>query len=530
MEIANQQTYQKEVKEGTVKKPVRSKAGVTVLTVVLKPRKCNHGTCVYCPGGETTPQSYTDKSPAIMRAMAFDYDIVKQVSARLDALVKMNHPTDKIEVIILGGTFLQYEKEYQEYVIKSTYDVLNGDYAYASRDTEKRVRSKTLEAAKKLNEKAQHRVVALCIENRPDNCSEEEIKQMLRFGTTRVEIGIQMPDNEIYKNINRGHTLQDVIEASKRLKDAGFKVGYHIMPGLPGSDPKKDIKLFKMIFDDERFRPDQLKIYPCQIVAGAPLEKIAKVSGYKPYDEKTTKKVVEEMMKLIPEYCRIMRIMREIPKELVVQGIEKLDLRKDIEDDLKKDNIHLREIRMREVGFQKILGKNIKLKIIEYDSSGGKELFLEIVDDKDILYGLLRLRFPSKNGNFIHELKDCAIVRELHVYGQALELEKIKNDFAKPSTFPQLATSHTSTSLPLTTKSLALSPPDSKKNKNETAISHENVAQHQGLGKQLMKEAEEISSKNGFKKIAVISGVGVREYYKKMGYELDGEYMVKKLS
>ncbi len=472
MEIVNQQVYQKEIRDGTVKKPVRSKAGVTVLTVVLKPRKCNHGTCVYCPGGETTPQSYTDKSPAIMRAMAFDYDVERQVYARLEALKKMNHPTDKIEVIILGGTFLQYETEYQEYVIKSTYDVLNGK------------KSKTLKAAKKLNENAEHRVVALCIENRPDNCSEEEIKRMLSYGTTRVEIGIQMPDDEIYKKINRGHNLQDVVDASKRLKDAGFKVGYHIMPGLPGSDPKKDIKLFKMIFDDGRFRPDQLKIYPCQIVEGAPLEKIAKVSGYKPYDTETTKKVVEEMMKLIPEYCRIMRIMREIPKERVVEGIEKLDLRKDIEDDLKKDKFHLREIRSREVGFVKELGKKIHLKTLKYESSGGDEFFTEIVDENNTLYGLLRLRFPSKEV-FISELKSCSIVRELHVYGQNLNLgSKEKND---------------------------------------------GIAQHQGLGKQLMSEAERISKENGYKKIAVISGVGVREYYRKIGYDLEGEYMTKDL-
>ena len=223
MQIKNQQIFQKELKEGIVKKPVRSVSGVTPLTVVLKPRGCNHGVCIYCPGGEKqgVPQSYTNKSPAIMRAMALNYDPYEQVKARLNVLKKMNHPTDKIEIIVLGGTFLQYEKDYQIKVIKACYDVLNGEI------------SKNLEEAKKLNEKAESRVVALCIENRPDNCSEEEIKRMLNYGCTRVELGVQMPDDVLYKITNRGHTVKDVVDATQRLKDAGFKVGYHVMPGLP---------------------------------------------------------------------------------------------------------------------------------------------------------------------------------------------------------------------------------------------------------------------------------------------------------
>jgi len=225
-------TYTKE----KPKKPVRSKSGITPLSVVLKPKKCSHGNCLYCPGGNNIPQSYTDKSPAIMRARALNYDIKKQVQARLNSLIAMGHPTEKIELIIIGGTFLQYPMNYQYDTIKSCYDILNGK------------KSKNLEQAKKLNEKARHRIVALCIENRPDNCSSEDIKRMLKFGCTRVEIGVQILDNEIYKKVNRGHAIKDVIDATYRLKNAGFKVGYHIMPGLPYSNPKKDLKKFKLLF------------------------------------------------------------------------------------------------------------------------------------------------------------------------------------------------------------------------------------------------------------------------------------------
>ena len=219
-----------------LKKPVRSGSGVTPLTVVLKPRKCNHGTCIYCPGGDYVPQSYTDKSPAIMRALTFDFDVRKQVQSRLDALIRMGHPTEKIELIIIGGTFLQYPFNYQYDYVKGCYEVLNG------------VESKDLKEAQKINETAKHRVVAMCIENRPDNCSVEEIRLMRDFGATRVEIGVQILDNEIYKKTGRGHTIKEVIEASQRLKDAGFKVGYHIMPGLPYSNVKKDIEKFKIRF------------------------------------------------------------------------------------------------------------------------------------------------------------------------------------------------------------------------------------------------------------------------------------------
>lgn len=453
-------TYFKQVKG--VKKPVRTISGVTPLTVVLKPRKCDHGTCIYCPGGDDVPQSYTDKSPAIMRALALDFDPYEQVKNRLRVLEMMGHPTHKIELIILGGTFLQYDLKYQHEYVKRCFDALN----------EKK--SKTLKQAKKLNEKAKHRCVAMCMENRPDNCSSEEVKRMLEFGATRIEIGIQVPDDEIYRKINRGHTVKDVIDATERLKNAGFKLGYHIMPGLPYSNMKKDMKLFKKIFESEDFKPDQLKIYPCQIVGGSPLAKMYKKINYKPYNEKQTKEIVQKIMKIIPEYCRVMRIMREIPKEKMEFEPVKLDLRKDVEEKLRKTGEKINEIRMREIGFNREnLNLNLKLRILEYNASNGKEYFLQIVNKDNILFGLLRLRIS----------KEKAIVRELHVYGQTLNLGEKKKG----------------------------------------------AAQHEGLGKKLLGEAEKIVKKNKIKELKIISGVGVRQYYKKLGYKLKEPYMIKKI-
>ena len=477
--------------EKFVKKPVRTISGVTPLTVVLEPRKCDHGTCIYCPGGDSVPQSYTDKSPAIMRALALSFNPYEQVLNRLRVLKKMNHPVDKIELIILGGTFLQYPVDYQYEFIKRCFDALNRKDSdnleikgKSSSITELKEALKNkgksssitelkeaLRQAKKLNETSKHRCVAMCIENRPDNCSPSEIKRMLEFGCTRVEIGVQMPDDELYRKTNRGHTVKDVITATENLKNAGFKVGYHIMPGLPYSNPKKDLEMFKEIFNDSQFRPDQLKIYPCQVVSDSPLAKTHKIIKFKPYSEEETKKLLEKMMKIIPEYCRVMRIMREFPKEKLIDGLTRLDLRKDIEDNFRNKGLKIKEIRMREVGFnQKNLDLDVKVKIIEYDSSNGKEFFLEFINKDDIIFGLLRLRLSEKG----------AMVRELHVYGQALNL-------------------------------------------GEKGLE----SQHRGLGKMLMDKAEEIAKENGFDKLFVISGVGVREYYRKLGYFLEGAYMVK---
>ncbi|MEM4605800.1 MAG: tRNA uridine(34) 5-carboxymethylaminomethyl modification radical SAM/GNAT enzyme Elp3 [Candidatus Pacearchaeota archaeon] len=449
-----------------MKKPTRTISGVAPISVMLPPKKCNHGTCVYCPS-LNSPQSYTPESPSVLRAVEVNYDPMKQVERKIKALEAMKHPTEKIELIVMGGTFMQYPKKYRDFFIKSCFDALN------------QKKSKNLEEAKKINEKAKNRCVALCIETRPDECNNEQIYEMLKYGTTRIEIGVQVIDDKIYKLINRGHSVKDVIEATKRLKNAAFKVGYHLMPGCPGSNFKKDLKLIKKIFRSQNFRPDQIKIYPCQVVKGAELEKWFYEKKFIPYKEEQTKKLIIKIMKFVPRYCRVMRIMREFPKNYLIAGVFNTGLRKEIEEQIKREKIRIKEIRFREIGFnlKKLDGDllDLKLKKTKYIASGEKEFFLEFVNKKDILFALLRLRILKK--------EKIGLVRELHVYGPSLEIGKI----------------------------------DEKK------------FQHRGLGKKLLEEAEKICKKEEVKKIKIISGVGVRDYYRKLGYILDKEkiYMEK---
>ncbi|MCK4553014.1 tRNA uridine(34) 5-carboxymethylaminomethyl modification radical SAM/GNAT enzyme Elp3 [Candidatus Pacearchaeota archaeon] len=486
-----------------MKKPMRTISGITPVAVMLPPRKCEHGNCIYCPS-LNVPQSYTPRSPVVMRAMRVNYDAYKQIKERLKVFEAMGHATDKIELIIMGGTFLEYPKKFQYEFVKSCYDGLNEE---KSQRDDSGGPSKNLEEAKKRNEEAKHRCVALCIETRPDVCS-KFINRMRKWGVTRVELGVQIIDDKIYKKVKRGHTVHDVVEATRDLKDAGFKVGYHIMPGLPGSDLKKDIELFKKLFSDERFKPDQLKLYPCQVMPGSELEDLYWKKKFKPYTKEETEKILIEMMKAVPRYCRVMRVMREIPPEYIVAGTIKIDLRKSIEEEFRKNNVKLKEIRYREIGFalrdSKEVNLNLKLKVSKYKASEGEEYFLEIVNKDNILFGLLRLRIlspkgvPSVRGDINTE--GIGIVRELHVYGQSLKLgEKIET--TTPKGVPR---EHVLNSMLY-------------------------KGQHRGFGKWLMKEAEEICLREKIKKLKVISGVGVREYYKKLGYVLEDEYMVKKL-
>jgi len=456
-------------KLGEIRKPSKTLAGVTPIAVMCKPKKCKHGTCLYCPS-LNVPQSYTPKSPPVLRAIRLKYDPYEQIKSRLKAFKLMNHPTQKIELIVMGGNFLEYPTKYQYNFIKKCYDALNNKT------------SKTLKQAKKLNEISKHRCVALCIETRPDTCTKKDIKKILEFGCTRVEIGVQCLDDKIYKFVNRGHLVKQVIEATKRLKNNGFKVGYHMMLGLPKSNPKKDSEMFKKLFKNQDFKPDQLKIYPCQVIQGAELVKLHEKGKYNPYSKEQVQKLIIKIMKIIPNYCRVMRIMREIPPEHLVKGVIRIDLRKDIEAELRKSSKNkIKEIRFREIGFairdlkkgEKINNK-LKLKITKYKASNGDEYFLEIINKENILFGLCRLRIHDKN----------SVIRELHIYGQALKIgEKVKE-----------------------------------------------LGQHRGLGKQLLKQAEKITKKNNIKGLKIISGVGVRQYYKKLGYKLDEQgYMIKEL-
>jgi elongator complex protein 3 len=457
-----------------IRKPTKTLAGVTPIAVMCKPKKCKHGTCLYCPS-LNVPQSYTPKSPPVLRAERLDYSPYQQIRSRLNAFEAMHHPTDKIELIIMGGNFLDYPELYKLEFVKACYDALNNK------------KSKNLEQAKKINEKAKHRCVALCIESRPDTIVNNKnlIKEILEFGCTRVELGVQCLDDKIYKIVNRGHKLREVIESTKLLKNFGFKVGYHMMLGLPGSNKKKDFEMFKKLFKDERFKPDQLKIYPCQVIRGAKLAKLFKKGKYKPYTKEEIQTLVIKIMKIIPNYCRVMRIMREIPPEFLIAGTTRIDLRKDIEEKLRKDKTKINEIRFREIGFESRdklpkdkINMDLKLKVTKYGTSGGEEYFLEIVNKDNILFGLARLRI---NKDSTSEMK--AIVREIHVYGQSLAIGEKSNT----------------------------------------------IGQHSGFGKWLMGEAESITRKNKVEDLFVISGVGVKEYYKKLDYKPQASYMHKEI-
>nr|WP_026152893.1 tRNA uridine(34) 5-carboxymethylaminomethyl modification radical SAM/GNAT enzyme Elp3 [Methanocaldococcus villosus] len=464
------------------KKPVRSISGVSVVAVMTSPSKCPHGKCIFCPGGVNScfgdvPQSYTGKEPATMRGLMFNFDPYLQTKARLEQFKKIGHPIDKIELIIMGGTFPARNIEYQDWFIKRCLDALN----------EKE--SKSLEEAQKINETAKHRCVALCVETRPDYCKEKDINQMLKLGTTRVEIGVQTIYNEILEFCKRGHTVEDSIKATQLLKDSGLKVSYHIMPGLPGSDIDKDKEMFKEIFENPDFRPDMVKIYPCLVIEGTELYELWKKGEYKPYREEEAIEVIAYAKSIMPKWVRTSRIQRDIPATVIVDGVKKSNLGELVYKYLEEKNIKCRCIRCREVGHvmykRGIIPdlKHVKLCREEYEASNGVEIFLSFEDVKnDILIAFLRLREPYKP--FRKEIDEkTMLVRQLHVCGPE---KPLKGEFEELS------------------------------------------LQHMGFGRKLLMEAERVAEEEFDKnKILVTSGIGVREYYRKLGYKRIGPYMGK---
>ena len=457
------------------KKPTRTLSGVSVITVVAKPAPCP-GTCIYCPRGINAPQSYTGLEPAIQRGIRNNYDPYLQTMDRLNQYKITGHPTDKIEIIILGGTFLALDRDYQEWFVKRIFDALNGR------------ESKNLKEAQKLNEKTEHRCVGLTIETRADYCFEEHINLMLKYGTTRVEIGVQSIYPEVLKKVRRGHSVKEVVKATQLAKDSSLKCTYHMMPGL-FVDFKEDLEQFKILFNDERFKPDSLKIYPVLVIEGTELYELWKKGEYEPLDDKRGVKLLVEAMKYIPKYCRVIRMQRDIPSTKVVAGIKKSNLRELVERECERRGIRIQEIRYREVGRKMMRGVKVeedyvKLCRLDYDASGGKEIFLSFEDVKnDVLIGFLRLRIPFKP--FRKEIDEkTALVRELHVYGPEVPIgDRLVKAF-----------------------------------------------QHKGYGESLLKEAEKIAKEEfDMRKLLVISGIGVREYYKKFGFERDGVYVSKRI-
>ena len=459
-----------------LRKPVKTASGVAVIALMPKPFACPHGRCTYCPGGIeiNTPNSYTGQEPVTINAIESQYEAKKQIASKLEKLFSYGHDLSKMELVIVGGTFLFMPKDYQENFIKSCYDALNG------------FDSPTLEKAKAGNEHADIRNVGFTIETKPDYCKQEHVDLMLHYGVTRVEIGVQSLHERVYNIVNRGHNLSDVVESFQIAKDAGYKIVAHMMPGLPTMTPEDDIADFKMLFQDPRFKPDMLKIYPTLVLENTPLYQDYKEGKYKPYSDQEMIRVLTEIKKNVPSWVRIMRVQREISSSEIISGPKPGNLRQIVQKNLKKQNLSCRCIRCREVGLSKKnnFTSSLSLKREDYFSSGGKEVFLSFVDDDYSLYGFLRLRYPSKKAHRQEISQDVCIVRELHVYGKSLKIGE----------------------------------------------KDQNYIQHSGLGKKLMREAEKIAKEEfDSKKLLVISGVGTREYYQKLGYSLSGPYMVKKL-
>jgi elongator complex protein 3 len=504
-------------------KPSRESSGVSVVAIMTKPLPCPHGKCDICPGGPnsefgTVPQSYTGKEPATRRAIRNRYDAYLQVFNRLEQYIAMSKFPDKVELIIMGGTFPSYPSSYQNNFVLNAFKAMNdfsslfftkkGKFSLDKykeffempgdlydKNREKRIKEKMLRLKSKKtvlskehskNEKAVIRCVGLTIETRPDYATLKHAKQMLKLGCTRVELGVQTIFDDVLKKISRGHSVKDSIIATGILKDLGFKINYHMMPGLPGMDKKMELFTYFELFTSEHFQPDMLKIYPCMVLKGTKLYQRWKKKKFKPLTTKKAVSLICEIKQLVPHYVRIMRVQRDIPTHMTEAGVDKTNLRQYIDSEMKKKGLKCECIRCREVK----TGKDIKKFDIQsnhYLASAGNEFFIEAnTDEKEKkLLGFCRLRFP--NHFLIKEIEpDSALIRELHVYGPAVQL--------------------------------------GKKGKTKSG-----KVQHTGIGKKLMEKAEEIARKYFKKKMVVISAVGTRGYYRKLGYKLQGSYMVKKL-
>eukprot|EP00029_Vermamoeba_vermiformis_P009278 TRINITY_DN4576_c0_g2_i1.p1 TRINITY_DN4576_c0_g2~~TRINITY_DN4576_c0_g2_i1.p1 ORF type:complete len:607 (-),score=222.43 TRINITY_DN4576_c0_g2_i1:36-1820(-) len=513
-------------------KPVRTASGIAVVAVMSKPHRCPHialtgNVCIYCPGGpdsdfEYSTQSYTGYEPTSMRAIRARYNPYLQTRNRVDQLKRLGHSTDKVEFIVMGGTFMSLAADYRDYFIRNLHDALSGHC------------SNNVDEAVKYMEQSNVKCIGLTIETRPDYCLKPHLGEMLRYGCTRLEIGVQSVYEDVARDTNRGHTVRAVTECFHLAKDAGFKVVSHLMPDLPNVGYERDMHGFKQFFEDPKFRADGLKIYPTLVIRGTGLYELWKAGKYKNYHPDELVDLLAKLLALVPPWTRIYRIQRDIPMPLVTSGVEYGNLRELCLKRMHDLGYKCRDVRTREVGIKDIHHKvkpdQVELIRRDYNANGGWETFLSYEDPKqDILIGLLRLRRcsaatfrpeltapftlnsndTSTTGSDEREEEDedepqgtltgvtdlaehaqdddgprVSIVRELHVYGTAVPLH---------SRDPKLF-------------------------------------QHQGYGTLLMEEAERIArEEHGSFKLAVIAGVGTRHYYRKLGYELDGPYMSKLL-
>lgn len=487
----------KKIKNLLITRPVRSLSGIVNISALTKPYPCP-GHCLFCPQEKNIPKSYLSGEPAVERAKKLNYDPYLQVKKRLEMLEDEGHPTDKIEMRLIGGTWSYYSKQYQTWFIKECFRACNFYQAkVAGPDQADLSRQKStissqhqnLLEAQKLNEQAKHRIIGLSVETRPDFINTGEIKRLRVLGITMVELGVQSIYNDVLKLNRRGHQVKATILATKLLKEAGFKVCYQMMPNLLGSIPARDLEMFRQLFSGPDFQPDYLKIYPCALLKSASLHLKWQSGQYQPYTEKQLINLIKSIKKIIPGYVRIQRIARDIPSANIIAGPAKIsNLRQLIADKMKNENWSCRCIRCREVGARYDRREKLYLYRWDYQASGGWEIFLSFADyEQKKLYSLLRLRIPSSGHQPIFPiLKHSALIREMHTYGRQLPI-------AEKSTFD-------------------FSP------------------QHRGLGKKLLAAAEKIAKGEfGLNTIAVIAGIGARGYYRKLGFKLQETYMVKRI-
>ncbi len=473
------------------KKPTRTISGVAVVAVMCQPHECPHGRCLYCPESDKAPPSYTGEEPAALRARMHEFHPYRQVYSRLEQLHSIGHPVDKVELIVMGGTFPSHSLCYQEWFISKCLEAMV-DFGSELKDLKVTIPGYNgyvkVDDAQKYNESSPVRCVGMTFETRPDYCREEDVDRMLGLGVTRVELGVQTIYNYIYQRIKRGHSVADVIESNRILRDSGIKVAMHLMPGL-FSDSERDLRIFRRIFNDPSFRPDMIKIYPCLVTRGSELYRMWEKGEYRPYSTEEAVDLIVEIKKMLPKWVRTMRIQRDIPSQLIVDGVRKSNLGELVYRRLEEEGFRCRCIRCREVGHLSRRGaevdeESVTLMVEDYMATGGREFFLSQEDPvNDVLVGFLRLRFPSERAHRPEVDSGTALVRELHVYGSMIPIGEQR----------------------------------------------ETVGQHRGYGEELLSEAEEISREKGMDRILVTSGIGAREYYRKFGYEREGPYMVKRL-
>ena len=459
------------------KRSVRSLSGIASITVIMKAYPCP-GKCIFCPTEPEMPKSYLSNEPAIMRAILNNFDSFKQTSNRLSSLSKTGHKTNKIDVIVSGGTFSFYPHRYQTDFTRGIFNALNHPAPKA----------RSLEKAQKINETAENRCIGLSFETRPDHITEEELKRLRWLGCTKIEIGVQSLNDRVLAINKRGHGIAETKRALQLIRDAAYKVNCHMMPDLYGSTPEIDYEDMVELFRNPAYRPDWLKIYPTMVVPWSQLEKIHREGKHVPYTDEALVDLLVKIKQVIPEYTRITRLYRDIPATTILGGSKISNLRQLIQAKMKMMNLKCSCIRCREIKDEKVNFSDLTLNVKEMEASEGQEFFITFDDMKrDRLSSLLRLRFSSYSlrgkSHFIKELDGAALVREVHTYGEQVEL----------------------------------------------SAREKSASQHIGLGRRMMLKAEEISKKNGYKKIAVISGIGVREYYRKLGYVLEGTYMMKYL-